>query len=315
VVQNELNIMNKGNSEVAFIFKRSFLGTFWGVIFIPLFVAYFLIKSAPAETLAAHNINAENPYVLGVVAIYLIIGAIYSFITYHVKYTERIIRLMSETGSTIMMPAQSLLLSKKIFKESAKFRFEMLLRYYWPVTLAYIIAFCLAIGTLLLFAANLFAEKEIVSMTQTGYAFILAGFVALVGWIYMHFFLAAKTRFMWFIYASRFGQYISNSELFDEVKKMDSADKKDEKAAIVGYFKRDSLADAGSVAIGSAANAVLPKGLGSDVIRGYAGGMIHDVAEYSKMELNYGQYKETYKKIYGKDPQLSPKLLEILGQN
>lgn len=292
--------MENNNSEIAFIFKRSFLGFFWVIVFLPLFIAYFWFKSTSPETLAIlYGVSVENPYIIGGIIFYAIIGAIYAFITGHTKYTERVIRLMSEKNGTKMMPKQSLFLSKKIFKDSVRFRLSLFFKYYWIISVIYIAALCFAIGTL-----YQFAFKETVSISQTGIVFAITGLVVLIGWVFTHFILAAKTRFIWFTYMSHFGEPISNKELFDEVKKLNAVDSKDDRTAMLGYLKRDMTADAGSVVTSSAVDVVIPKGLGSDVAKGYARGMAVDAAEYSKIKLNFAQYKEAYNKLYGKEPEL-----------
>lgn len=298
--------MEQKNSEVAFIFKRSFLGFFWVIVFLPLLIAYFWFRSASPEKLAAYNIGVENPFIIGGVIIYGIIGIIYSFITGHTKYIERVIRLMSDKNGEKMMPKQSLLLSRKIFKQTAKFKLALFFKYYSIVALVYAVTLFYAIGTLIRFAFS-----DTVLASQAGIAFAVAGVVVLIGWIYTHFFLAAKTRFIWFTYMSNYGNDLPNTSLFDEVKKLNGVDSKDDRSAMVGYLKRDMAADAGSFATSSTVNVVTPKELGSDVVKGYARGMVVDAAEYSKIKLNYSQYKEVYSKVYGKKPELSSKLLEL----
>lgn len=244
------------NSEVAFIFKRSFLGFFWIVIFLPLFIAYFWFKSASPEALASYNIGVENPYIIGGIIIYGIIGAIYAFITRHTKYIERVICLMSDKNGEKMISERSLLLSRKIFKETAKFKLALFLKYYSIIALVYLVTFCYTIATLYRFALG-----DIVSVSQVGMVFAVAGAVVLIGWIYTHFFLAAKTRFIWFTYMSHYGNPISNASLFDEVKKLHDVDSNDDRSAMVGYLKRDMAADVGSFATSSTIDAAAPGGL------------------------------------------------------
>ena len=296
------------NSETAFIFKRSFLGFFWAIVFLPLFIAYFWFKSASPETLASYGIGVENPYIIGAIIFYGFIGGVYAFITGHTKYIERVIRLMSEKNEVKMMPKQSLLLSKKIFKDTVRFRLSLFLKYYWLISTVYILTLCFAIGTL-----YQFAFKETVTISQTGIVFAVSGLVVLIGWIFTHFILSAKTRFIWFTYMSHFGENISNDQLFDEIKKLNAVDSKDDRIAMLGYLKRDMVADAGSVVTSSAVDVVIPKGLGSDIAKGYARGMAIDAAEYSKIKLNFTQYKEVYNKLYGKNPELSKNLLNLSG--
>lgn len=294
------------NSEIAFIFKRSFLGFFWIVVFIPLFVAYFWFKSASLETLAAHNIGVDNPYVMGGIIFYGILGAIYAFITNHTKFIERIIRLMSDKDGNKILPEQSLYISKKIFNNTVKFKFFIFFKYYLVISIIYVVTFCYAVGALYQFA---FTDN--IPVSQPSIAFIITGLVVLFGWIYVHFFLAAKTRFVWFIYMSHYGDAVSNEMLFDEVKKFNDFDSKDDTAAMVGYLKRDMSADASSFVTSSAVDAVSSKGLGSDVVKGYARGMAVDVAEYSKIKLNFSQYEQAYTMLYGKKPELSVKLTQL----
>lgn len=298
--------MQQKNSEVAFIFKRSFLGFFWLIVFLPLFIAYFWFKSLSPETLASYGIGVENPYMIGSIIVYGIIGAIYAFITRHTKYMERVIRLMSDKNGEKMIPKQSLLLSKKIFKETVKFKLVLFLKYYLIISLIYAGTLCYAVGTL-----YVFTFKGTFPVSHVYIAFAFVALVILIMWIYTHFFLAAKTRFVWFTYMSHYGADISNTALFDEVKELNSINLKDEKSAMVGYLKRDIAADVGSFAISSTVDTVASKGLGSDVSKGYARGMAIDAAEYSKIKLNFSQYKEVYNKVYGKNPELSPKLLEL----
>ncbi len=298
--------MEQKNLEIAFIFKRSFLGFFWVIVFLPLFIAYFWFKSASPETLAAYGIGVENPYVIGCIIIYGIIGAVYAFITGHTKYIERVIRLMSDKNGEKMMPKQSLLLSRKIFKETVKFRLSLFFKYYSVIALVYVVTLFYAMGTL-----HRFVFSDTVPSSQAAIAFVIAGIVVLFGWMFTHFFLAAKTRFIWFTYMTHYGDAVSNTVLFDEVKKLNNVDSKDDRGAIVGYIKRDMSADVGSFATSSTVDAVASKGLGSDVIKGYARGMAIDAAEYSKIKLNYSQYKEAYNKVYGKNPELSSKLLGL----
>lgn len=299
--------MEQKNSDIPFIFKRSFIGAFWGVVFVPLFVAYFLFKSAPTETLIAHNFDLENPSVISGLVFYGVIAVIYSFIISHIKYTERIIRLMSDREGSKMASTQSLLLSKKIFKDSVRFRVALFFKYYWHISLIYIFTFYFSVGTLYQFA---FSDK--MSISQAGITLAIAGSIALIGGIYVHFILAAKTRFVWFVYMSHFGELILNKELFNEVRKLNNVDSGDDKVAMAGYLKRDMSADISSVVTDSAIASVVPKSLGADITRGYARGMIVDIAEYSKMELNFSQYRDAYSKLYGKNPELSQKLLGLL---
>jgi len=292
------------NSDVAFIFKRSFLGFFWGVIFMPLFIAYFWIKSLSPEESAAYNIGVENPYLMGGIFFYVIVIAVYAFITAHIKSTERVIRLMSDKDGNKMMPAQSLMVSKKIFKNSIKFEFIQFMKYYSLMVVIYVVAF----GNVLRVFFNFLDETA--TLSETGTAFAIGGVVILVGYIYTHYFLAAKTRFLWFIYMSHFGEGFSSSAIFDEVKKLNSVDKGDDKVAMFGYLKRDMAADISSFTTSSTIDAVAPKGLGSDIAKGYARGMAIDAVEYSKMKLNYAQFKDAYSKVYGKNPELSPQLFK-----
>ena len=289
------------NSDVAFIFKRSFLGFFWGIIFLPLFVGYFFLKVVSPDALAAHNIGVGNPYVMGGIIFYMIITALYSFVVGHVKHMEQVIRLMSDIKEKKMLSAQSLLLSKKIFKDSVKFKIALFLKYYWFVSVVYLFVF---VGALYQFVYAPFYQKVV--------ALVFAGVVALIGWMYVHFFLAAKTRFGYFIFLSHFGELLPTHELFNEMKKLSVADSNDDGIAMMGYLKRDTAVDLGSVVTSSTVDSFGSRGLGSDIAKGYARGVAFDASEYSKLELDYNQYKTVYNKVYGKNPELNPGLMILV---
>jgi hypothetical protein len=293
----------KKDLETAFIFRRSFLGFLWGVvIFAPLFVAGYWFKSASSETLDTYGVGIENPYVIGGIAFYMLVGAAYTFVTSHLKHMERVIRLMSEKDNDKMLPAQSLRISKKIFKDSVGFGLIQFLKYYSVIVVVYL----LVSGNVLRTLFNYLDDTG--DIPEAAVAFVIAGLTLLLGHIYTRYFLAAQIRFVWFVYASRFGEGLSRSALFDEVERLNSVNKGDGLAATAGYLKRDMAVDVASLAASFSVNS---EGVGSDVAKGYARGMAIDATEYSKMRLNYRQYKDAYTKLYSKSPELSPKLLSL----
>lgn len=301
--------MKSKNSDIAFIFKQSFINLFWGIIFIPLFITAFWFKFTPPEKLDAYGMNLDNLYIRTGIAFYIILVAIYAFINTHIKNTETVIRLMSEKDGNKITSAQSSMISKKIFSNSIKFEFIQFLKYYFFAVLIYIVVF----GNVLRVFFNFLDETATVK--EAGIAFAIGGATILLGYIYTHYFLAAKTRFIWFTYMSHYGENFSSSALFDEVKKLNNIDKSDDRVAIVGYFKRDMAVDGSSLVTSSTIAGMVPKGLGSDVANGYVRGIAVDASEYSKMKLNYRQYKKAYNTVYGKNPQLSSHLFRIIDSS
>jgi len=287
----ENNNSDKNNSDIAFIFKRSFLGFFWFIFFIPLFAVYFL-KPASSDNVMV---------IIWFVIFYGIIAAIYSFIVSHTKLIESAIRLMSSKDNYKISTQQSLFLSKKIFKDSIKFRWGLFLKYYWLISLIYFVVFT---GAIYEYAFS-------PSLLQKGIALAALGVVVLFSWAYVHFFLAAKTRFALFIYISHFGEHLSNNDLFSEMEKLNAIDLKSNKDAMKGYFKRDKAVDIGSIKLYSNLDTFSSKELGSDITKGYSRWVMYNASEYSKMKLNYNQYQIVYKKVYGKDPELSQNLLNL----
>jgi len=302
--------MNK--SDISFIFKRGFLGFFWGIIFIPLFIAYFWLKSSSPKELAIENIGVENPYIIGLVIFYGIVGAIYSFVISQIKKTETVIRLMSTDD---IKPKDSLILSKKIFKESYKFSFVIFVKYYLIMWIFILCILAYDIGLLSNLASNIFdfTYANNSQPTYIIYSLVITALIVFTSWIYTHFFLSAKIRFFWFTYINHYGENLTAKQLLTEVAKLNKADPNDDKEAMLGYFKRDSALDAGSAVTSAAVNFVAPKSLGSDIVKGYARGVYTDANEYSKMQLNYTQYKKAYLKTFGKNPEISKKLLDLIS--
>lgn len=294
------------NSDVFFIFKRTFLGVFAFVIFSPLIATYLWLDSLPSEVISSYDLSFKNKYVITAIIFYAVICIIYTFTTRHIKFTERIIRLMSEKDGTKMSPKRSMLLSKKIFRTTVKFSLIVFIRYYWLISIVFISAFYVVFSTLFKFAFY-----ETVILSQVYMAFIIWGLVILLGWIYMHFFLAAKTRFVWFTFMTHFGENISNQVIFKEVKILNDANKKDDKEAILGYLKKEMLADGLSISATSAIESVSSDSFARDVARGYARGLSLDNADHSKIKLNFEQYKVAYNMINSKKPELNPNLLSL----
>jgi|GEM_PF-1125687 len=302
---------NSNTSEVAtipFIMKRSFLGSSIGiVIFAPLFVIYAISKFFPstASSLFSMDINSAGldgglmiPPLLWLIFVYIVIAAIYFFIVNHIQFVERAIRLY--TGSSLK-DVETMGIAKKIFKDSFKFKVSLFIKYYLVPTILGLIA--LGFG---LFAIFSFAYSNNQDVSIAFYELAVVPIAVLVIWAYVHYYLFAKLRYVWFSYLNNYGEENSTAKAFFEMNSLNALPSDGSfKKAMTTEFKNEMLGDAAAFGTGTLASQIPGRGalgeLGKEVVGGYSAGMSRDIASYATLEAKFNLYKEAYSKLFNKD--------------
>jgi uncharacterized membrane protein len=303
---NQKDNTTKNSSNLPFIFRQSFLGSTLGaIIFLPLLVGYIYVKFFNHLDLSDLKTQFNVMIFIG---IYAVIAAIYSFVISQLQLMERVISLYTSKDNVDSSPV----IAKKILWDSIKFKLKIFLKYYSLAIIISLAVFGYGFSVVYNFA---FADGD-QNMTTAALKLIIVPVVFLFDWVYYHYFISAKLRYLWFSYINNYGEIDSIQKTFEEMNDLNTVSKGEMfKKALLTQIKNDSSVDVIRLGIGNSSNSIKtsnPLGeVTKDIAGGYSIGVTSDVAANNTLGTYFDLYKKAYGEFYKKDFIVNSKIYNI----
>jgi hypothetical protein len=295
----------KDTTNIPFILKRSFLGFNWGIIiFLPLLVFGFIALNFP-EVFSNANSNTLAELLI-FVGIYALIATIYSLIVTQLQFIERIIRLYTNNQQS----SDTISVAKKIFRNSLSFKLKLFFKYYLIALIIALASFGYSFYVIYNFA---FGTVNL-EINIAEYHIIAVIVIFFLDWIYFHYYISSKLRYVWFSYLNNYGNENSTGEAFNEMNNLNNiSGNKTFKKTLFTEDKNDALVDATRFGVGVINSQIkVPNVLSGEakkIASGYVIGVAGDMASYNTLQINFELYKKAYSQFFGKDFVVNEKLL------